>query len=117
MNPRSLGALAFWALVALQPAWHLWLAPPARISGTLATAIMLAPLLPPAIALLLRRPTALFWAAVVALLHFSHGVSELWADPAARLPAAAQVALATLLVLAVGRDGWLRRRAARAGAT
>ncbi len=115
MSARSLAALAFWALFALQPAWHLWMAPPTRISGLLATAIMLLPLLPPAVALLLRRPIALFWAAVVSLLHFCHGISELWADPAARAPAALQVALATTLVLAVGRDGWLRRRAARAG--
>jgi uncharacterized membrane protein len=113
MSPRTLGLLAFWLLFALQWVWHLWWLPPARGSALLPLALFALPLLPPAIGLLRRTPNALFWAALVSLLHVCHAIAELWAAPATRVAAAIELALALLLISAVGIDGLRRRRAAR----
>jgi uncharacterized membrane protein len=108
---RLLALGAFWALLALQFLWHGWWLPPARISPLLPLTVFALPLLLPAIGLLLRRPNALFWGAVVSLLHFCHAISELWSDPAARGLAGAELVLSLLLIGAVGLDGLRRRRA------
>lgn len=59
-----------------------------------------------------RRRSATFWAGVLALLTFSHGVMEAWASPPARLPALAEVLLSVAIVLSASWDG-LRARALR----
>lgn len=116
MNVARLGEIFFWLLLALQPAWYLWLAPPASLAPLLAAGLASLPLLPPAVGLLLRRPSALFWGGLIGLLYFCHGITELWTSPGVRLLAAVEVVLATALVLAIGWDGLQRRRASRATA-
>lgn len=113
MSVARLGETCFWLLLALQPAWYLWLAPPTSMPSLLAVGLASLPLLPPAIGLLLRRPNALFWGGLLSLLHFCHGVTELWSNPGVRWLAGAETALATALVLAIGWGGLQRRRAAR----
>jgi uncharacterized membrane protein len=113
MNARRVALVAFWLLLALQIAWHGWWVPPTHAPRALLLVLLVGPLLPPAIGLVRRRPNALFWGALVSLLHFSHAVMELWTDPAARLPAALALVLSLLLIGAVGHDGLRRRRAAR----
>ncbi len=112
---RRLGLLAFWLLFALQWLWHGWLSPPLRLPVWLPLLLFAGPLLVPAFGLLRRRPNALFWAAVVSLLHFCHGVSELWTDPQVTALAATEIALSLLLIGAVGIDGLGRRRAQKHG--
>jgi uncharacterized membrane protein len=114
MSTRRVGVIAFWGLLGLQFAWHGLLAPPAAVPMALPLLLLAVPLLPPALGLLLRWPNALFWAAVVSLLHFSVGVMELWTTPGVRMLAGVQVVLALLLIGAVASDGLERRRAARA---
>lgn len=114
MNARTAGWAAYFVLVALQPLWHLFWLPPSTLPAWAVAAFFLLPPLLPLVALGLRRPSALFWAAVISLFYFCHGVMEGWSDPAARLLAAFEIAASTAIVLAVGWDGLQRRRAARA---
>jgi uncharacterized membrane protein len=116
VSARQLGLLAFWLLLALQLLWHGWWQPPQHLPRSLPLVLLAGPLLLPALGLLRRRPNALFWAAVVSLLHFCHAVMELWTSPAARAPAALALLLSLLVIGSVGVDGLRRRRAARAAA-
>jgi uncharacterized membrane protein len=116
MSARRVGLASFWLLFLLQPTWQLWLSPAQVLPPLLVTAVLLVPLLPPAIGLLLRRPSALFWGGVIALLHFCHGITELWSDPTVTALAAIQTGLSTALIAAIGWDGLQKRRAARAAA-
>jgi uncharacterized membrane protein len=115
VNARRLAAAALFALLALQWAWHAWLAPPERAPAWLVAGLFSLPLLPPAIAFLRRRPQAAMWGGIVALVYFCHGIAELQASPAQRLPAAIEVALSLLLVFASSWPG-LRARFGRKSA-
>jgi len=105
-----------WALLALQWAWRA-LAAPTPWPWWLAALLFSLPLLPPAIAFVLRRPRAPLWAGIVALLYFCHGIAEWRAAPAQWPWAAAETALALAMVLAAGWPGiaakLVKRRAAR----
>ena len=114
MSTRQAALAAFWLLLALQPTWQLLLSPARVLPPSLVTALLTLPLLPAAIGLLLRRPSALFWGGVMALLHFCHGIMELWTDPSVTGLALAQVGLSTGLISAIGWDGLQKRRAQRA---
>lgn len=100
------------ALLLLQPLWHGLLLPPASGGGWLLATLFALPLLPVAVLALRRHPRAAFSAAVTALLYFSHGVMEAWADPRARPLALLESGLALSLVVAASWDG-LRARFAR----
>ncbi|HYE87783.1 MAG TPA: DUF2069 domain-containing protein [Vicinamibacterales bacterium] len=116
MSPaRLVATMALLALLLIQPIWHCWLFPPQRLPAAFVTGLAAFPLLAPALGVLLRRPSALFYAALLGLIYFSHGVMEAFANPAVRGIAAAEIAAATLLCLGVGWDGLQRRRAARRG--
>lgn len=100
-------------LLAVQVLWHGFLPPPRSALGWTALAVAVLPL-----ALVLpgawrARPAALFWANVLVLLYFCHGVSEAWTTPAMRPWAFAEIALAVLIVCAYGAFGLRSRRAAR----
>lgn len=110
--PRLVLALSV-ALLALQPAWYLWLSPPAVLPPLLATALMALPILPAIVLSLLGRPSAGFWAGVAALIYFSHGVMEVWSHPPAAIPAWIETLLATALVFAGSWRGLQARAAAR----
>lgn len=110
---ESLARACVFALLALQPLWHGWLDPPARLPAWLAVSIATLPLLLPAIGVLRRRPGALFLAGLASLLYFSHGVAEAWSDPSVRILALVEVALSLLLVGSIGAAGLQRRRAQR----
>lgn len=60
----------------------------------------------------LRRPHAPFWAAVIALAWFSHGVMVAWSRPPERGFALAEVALSLVVVFAASLPG-LRARFGR----
>ena len=109
--------LLILALVLLQPAWYLWLAPPAVLPPMVATVAMALPILPALLLSLFRRPSAGFWGGLAALFYFSHGVMEAWSNPAATLPAWLEVLLATALVFSASWRGLQARRAARAANT
>lgn len=103
MTIRTLGFVAWAALLILQPVWHVWLVPPTTaMMPTLVLSIV--PLLLPLLAL--RQPRrALLWAAIGSLFYFSHGIAELWSHPHLRLLAFIEIVLSTLVIAAAGFDG------------
>jgi uncharacterized membrane protein len=113
---RSIAYVLLIALCLLQPAWYLWLAPPHSLSPWLALCLALLPLSPVILLVLLRRPSALFWAGVISLLYFCHGVMEGWSVAELRWLGLTEALIAFVLVCAVGADGLQRRRAAKAAA-
>ena len=108
MNAQRYLAAALCALATLFVGWSL------AHSHALAGLLVFA--LPPAllaIAALLGWRRAGFTAAVLALLWFSHGVMLAWAEPAQRLFALAEAALALLVVHAACLPGMRARRERR----
>jgi uncharacterized membrane protein len=117
-TPRMLWAmrLGLLALLALQLAWHGFLPPPRSPLGWTALVVSVLPLLLVLPGAWQARPAPLFWANILALLYFCHGVSEAWTTPAMRVPALLEAALAAAIVCAYGAFGLASRRAARAAA-
>lgn len=98
------GFAAWAALVLLQFAWYLWLAPPANANPGLALALTLPPLLLPLLALRTSARRALLWVGILALFYFCHGVVAAWVVPEARLPALLETFLCVILIAALGVD-------------
>jgi uncharacterized membrane protein len=115
-TPRMLWAmrLGLLALLALQVAWHGLLPPPRSPLGWTALAVAVLPLLAVLPGAWQARPAPLFWANILALLYFCHGVSEAWTTPELRLLALVEAALAAAIVCAYGAFGLASRRALRA---
>ena len=113
---RTVIALLVLALLALQPAWYLWLAPPTVLPPPFAAVAMSMPLLPVVLLLVLRRPSAGFWAGLAALFYFSHGVMEAWASPEVRALALVEATLSVMLVVASSWAGLKARMAGRQAA-
>lgn len=113
MSAARLGLLAWIGLIALQPAWYLWLAPPANGRGLLALGLMLVPLLLPLLALRSGTGRMLTWIGIVSLFYFGHGIVAAYAVPATRTPALLQVALCTGLIGALGWSAISAKRRAR----
>ena len=102
-----LAALALFALLVLQLAWHAWLFPGSR-SGL---ALAMLPLLPGLLIGMRNLRRGVLVGGIVCLFYFCHGVSTLYSDVPARIPAAIEIAL-TLLV--IGASGWDARQYKRA---
>lgn len=102
MNPTRLGLAAWFALIVLQLAWYLWLAPPANDNAGLALLLTLPPLLLPLLALRRSVKRALLWVGIISLAYFCHGVVAAWSIPEVRLPALIEVALCVVLIGALG---------------
>jgi len=100
------GALALGALLVLQVLWHAWWLPPAprQFWPTLALAVL--PLLPSLWTGRRDLRRGVLIGGIVCLFYFCHGISALYSDAAARIPAALEIAL-TLLV--IGASGWNAR--------
>ncbi|HEX2595004.1 MAG TPA: DUF2069 domain-containing protein [Luteimonas sp.] len=104
---RRLLALALFVLAALFAAWF------GRGADWVALAVFSLPPLWLAIALLRGGGARTgFWAGVLALAWFSHGIMVAWTRPPERLFALGEVALAVAIVLAASLTG-LRARFAR----
>lgn len=111
---RAVAVTCFLALVGLQLAWHLWLAPPIVFPLAFVLGLALGPLVVAGIVMLANLGRGLFWAGFAALGYFSHGVMEAWTTPEIRALAHVEWLLATMLIVAVGAAGLAERRAARA---
>ena len=105
-RPRSRIALAA-ALFALAALFAAWFGADRHLAAALLV-FVLPPLLA-AVAVLRGGAKAAFWAGVLGLLWFSHGVMVAWSRPAERWPALAEVALAVAVVFASSWPG-LRAR-------
>lgn len=107
MNGRAQDAMLALLLVALAAVYALWFA---QDRHWLATQLVFT--LPPlllALGVWLRRGKAAFWAGVLALFWFSHGVMSAWSHPETAGWAWAELLLA-LAVIGVGSGPGLRRR-------
>lgn len=95
MNARdALPAAALAAQCLLQLLWHAVLQPPAVMPIALVLSIAMAPMLSLIPAALHSGRRVLLVGGIISLLYFSHGVSELFASPAARTLASIEIALA-----------------------
>ncbi len=112
MNPALRTAVAaLIALLALQPIWHGWLLPPKP--GLLIPSLVLA-MAPLLFSLWLAAKSlrrGVLVGGMACLFYFSHGISELWSGAPPRWPAGVEVALALIVVLALGWDVRASRRA------
>jgi len=102
-----LGALALFALLVLQLAWHAWLFPGSR-SGL---ALAMLPLLPGLLIGMRNLRRGVLVGGIVCLFYFCHGVSELWSTREVRWLALGEVALSLAVI---GALGWDARRPGRA---
>jgi uncharacterized membrane protein len=104
VDALHVGAVALAALALLHIVWHVWLLPPAnsRIAATLAVSVI--PLLPGLWICLRNLRRGVLVGGIACLFYFCHGVSVAYADPAARLPALAEIALTLIVVGALGWD-------------
>lgn len=116
MKPLQIGCLAWALLVLLQPAWYLWLAPPAGGSPLFALLLTLPPLLLPLLALRTGVRRAVLWVGIISLFYFCHGIVAAWVIPSARLPALLEVVVCVILICTLGVDARSdkRQRAAKA---
>jgi uncharacterized membrane protein len=104
------GFIALIALTLLEVVWHAWLLPGVSIGGTLAITA-----LPAAFCVLLgtrnlRRGVLV--GGMLCLLYFAHGVESAYSEPAARLLAFGEIALALAVIGALGWDsrGYRRKK-------
>ncbi len=97
--------LGIFAMLALQIIWYAWLAPPETFPKSVALSLALAPIAPAAILAFLRRPSAVFWAGVAALLYFCHSIAELWSTPAIWPLALLELGLSLWIIFSGNWDG------------
>jgi uncharacterized membrane protein len=112
MNPLHRAAvLGLCALAALQVIWYGWWVPAAGISKPAAISLALVWFALPLLAARRDGESGLLIGALVSLLFFSHGVMELWANPAARGPATIEIVLSLVVVACAGWPAWQQARA------
>jgi uncharacterized membrane protein len=107
VTAERVGVAAWIALIVLQFAWYLVIAPPAGGSSWIALALTLPALMLPVFALRSGLPRTLLWVGVVSLFYFCHGIVAAWIAPSARVPALIESALC---VVVIGSLGWAQRR-------
>lgn len=112
--PLILVRTGLLALLALQLLWHGLLPPPRSAMGWSALVVATLPLLLVLPGAWRARPLPLFWANLLCLAYFCHGVSEAWTQPAMRPWALLETVLAVAVVCAYAVLGLRSRRAFRA---
>jgi uncharacterized membrane protein len=78
---KRFAVLGIFALLVWMIAWMIWLSPSDIFPKSVATGIAVSPILPAALLALFRRPSAVYWGGVAALLYFCHAIAELWTVP------------------------------------
>lgn len=106
MSAYTLLRLSLLALAALYAFWFA----PLRDWAAL-TVFVLPPLSLTILCHGLRAPRVAFWAAVLALLWFSHGVMAAWTQPTARGYAWGEILLALCVIFAASAPGFRARYA------
>lgn len=108
--------LGIFAMMAWMTAWLSWLSPSEIFPKPVATGLAIAPILPAVLLALFRRPSAVFWGGVAALIYFCHAVAELWTVPEIWPMPLVELLLALWIIFAGSWDG-LKARLFKRGAT
>lgn len=108
------GFVATLALLALEIAWHAWLAPARANLFWPSLALAVVPLLPGLWVTRASLRRGLLVCGIVGLFYFAHGVSELWNGATSTALPALEIVL-TLIV--IGALGWDARKYKRAKKT
>lgn len=109
MSARVLALAAFLGNTGLLLAWYGLIAPVAGLSRPLVLGVLLLPAIPGLLAIALQRASATFWAALAALIWFSHGVMEFWTHAPTRALAGTEIALSLVVIFAASWHGLLAR--------
>lgn len=114
MNPLyRIAVFALCALAVLQIAWYGWWSPPQVMSRTAAISFALIWFALPLLAARQDVERGLLVGSLIALLFFTHGIMEAWANPAVRILALIEVTLSALVIGCAGWPSWQRGMAKR----
>lgn len=115
MTPRARDGVLAAALLLLAALYAGWFRADRHLAAVLL--VFVAPPLLLLVGVAAQRGYARFWAGVLALFWFSHGVMHAWAHRDMALYAWAEIALSLLIVALVSVPGMRARFAAKRGAS
>ena len=90
----------YFAMLGWQVVWHGLLPPPLGARNLWLAGIACVPLLIPLFGMLRTNYRSMIWAGLLLMLYFTIGIMEAWSNPAQRVPALVQVALAVFYLFA-----------------
>ena len=102
---KRYAVLGIFAMLVWMTAWLSWLSPSEIFPKSVATGLAIAPILPAALLALFRRPSAVFWGGVAALIYFCHSIAELWTVPEIWPMPLVELLLALWIIFAGNWDG------------
>ena len=102
-------ALAYLALLFLQPVWHALLPTPLGAESWWLALVATVPLLLPLRGVLKGNIRSMTWGGYLLVLYLVVGIMEAWSNPPQRLPALLQTALVTFCIYSMLRFSSERR--------
>jgi uncharacterized membrane protein len=102
---KRFAVLGIYALLVWMIAWMTWLSPSDIFPKSVAASMAILPILPAVLLALWRRPSAVYWGGVAALLYFCHAVAELWTVPEIWPLPLIELALALWIIFSGNWDG------------
>ena len=102
-------ALAYLALLFLQPVWHALLPTPLGAESWWLALVATVPLLLPLRGVLKGNIRSMTWGGYLLVLYLVVGIMETWSNPPQRLPALLQTALVTFCIYSMLRFSSERR--------
>ena len=96
-------ALAYLALLFLQPVWHALLPTPLGAESWWLALVATVPLLLPLRGILKGSIRSMTWGGYLLVLYLVVGIMEAWSNPPQRLPALLQTALVTFCIYSMLR--------------
>jgi uncharacterized membrane protein len=96
-------ALAYLALLFLQPVWHALLPTPLGAESWRLALVATVPLLLPLRGVLKGNIRSMTWGGYLLVLYLVVGIMEAWSNPPQRLPALLQTALVTFCIYSMLR--------------
>ena len=102
-------ALAYLALLFLQPVWHALLPTPLGAESWWLALVATVPLLFPLRGILKGSIRSMTWGGYLLVLYLVVGIMEAWSNPPQRLPALLQTALVTFCIYSMLRFSSERR--------
>ncbi len=91
-------ALAYLALLILQPVWHALVPTPLGAESWWLALVATGPLLFPLRGILKDNLRSMTWGGYLLVFYLVVGITEAWSNPPQRLPALLQTALVTLCI-------------------